>query len=339
MQRTLLSVDVGSGTVKGISVDGRKIQFQSILAPVREDELDGIFPGEGPGYRVSVRLPEGESKSWLVGERALHSSLATLSLSCEKPPEFHDALLLTAAYLLTGINGGESESISLGVGVPLAVYKREKDVLKERLSGFHAAVSVDGKDERTITFPRVEVYPQGAGVVLSAMASNGLQDGLTGVVDIGEYTTDILLIDVRDGKPVPLGDEYRASLPLGVHLVNKSVMVEFKRQTGTPLDLVESTTVTRRALGGQAVLYGGKKYNLSTAAQRAVKDIERLITSGITNTWGARVGFLENVLLAGGGALLFGKALAEVLPNARIVEEPVFANATGYLKALGSVNN
>ncbi|MFZ5632273.1 MAG: hypothetical protein ACOY40_05435 [Bacillota bacterium] len=336
--QTLLSVDVGSGSVKGVSGGGRKINFQSVLAPVREDELDGIFSSEGPGYRVAVKM-EGENRSWLVGERALQSPLATLSLSCEKPPEFHDALLLTAAYLLNRSDGGESEAISLGIGVPLAVYKKERDSLKKRLLGFSAPVSVDGKEERTIAFSRVEVYPQGAGVVLYAMGSNVLQDGLTGVVDIGEYTTDILLIDVKDGKPIPLGDEYRASLTLGVHLVSKSVMAEFKRQTGTPLDLVESSTVTRKTLSGQSIVYGGKKYNLGAAVQRAVKDIETLITSSITNTWGAKAGFLENVLLAGGGAHLFGKALAEVLPNAKIVEEPVFANAIGYLKAIGSAKN
>jgi plasmid segregation protein ParM len=323
--------------VKGLSGDGRRVQFRSVLAPTREEGFDGFFSGEGPGYRVAIRFPDGERRNWLVGEQALQSPMATMSLSYRKPQGIHDALLLTAARLLADYSGfGE---ITLAAGVPLAIYLKDKEVLKRRLLGLSAIVGVDNQEERQIAFTRVEVYPQGAGVVLASMAAGSLPDGLTGVVDIGEYTTDILLIDVRGGRPILLSEEYRTSLTSGVYLVTRSIMSEFRRQTGVPLELAESAAVTWKALNGQVIVYNGRGYNLSDAASMAVREAGILISRGIANTWGSKVGFLENVLLAGGGSLIFEKVLAGTLPSVRVVEDPIYANATGYLMAVSSSGN
>jgi hypothetical protein len=190
IKQAILSVGVGSGMVKGLFGEGRRVQFRSVLAPAREEGLDGVFSGEGPGHRVAIRFPGGERREWLVGERALQSPLATMSLSYRKPPEFHDVLLLTAACLLVDCDGpGE---VSLAAGVPLAIYLKEKEALRRRLLGLSAVVGVGDEENLPVAFTRVEIYPQGAGVVLASMASGNLPDGLTGVVDIGEYTTDIL---------------------------------------------------------------------------------------------------------------------------------------------------
>ncbi len=337
MLQAILSVDVGSGMVKGLSGDGRRVQFRSVLAPTREEGFDGVFSGEGPGYRVAIRFPDGERRNWLVGERALQSPLATMSLSYRKPQDIHDVLLLTAARLLVDCSGfGE---VTLAAGVPLAIYLKDKDALKRRLLGLSAIIGVDDQEDRPIAFTRAEVYPQGAGVVLASMAAGSLPDGLTGVVDIGEYTTDILLIDVRGGRPILLSEEYRTSLTSGVYLVTRSIMSEFRRQTGVPLELAESAAVTWKALTGQVIVYNGRGYNLGDAASMAVREAGVLISRGIANTWGRKVGFLENVLLAGGGALIFEKVLAGILPSVRVVEDPIYANAVGYLMAVSSSGN
>jgi len=334
MPQATISVDVGSGMVKGLSGNGLRVQFRSVLASTREDGFDGVFPGEGPGYRIAIKFPDGERRNWLVGERALQSPLVTMSLSYRKPQEIHDVLLLTAARLLVeSIGFGE---ITLAVGVPLAIYLKDRDNLKRRLLGISAVVGVDNQEERPIAFTRAEVHPQGAGVVLASMAAGSLSDGLTGVVDIGEYTTDILLIDVRGGRPILLSEEYRTSLTSGVYLVTRSIMSEFSRLTGAPLELAETAAVAWKALTGQVILYNGKGYDLGAAAGRAVREAGMLISRGIANTWGSKVGFLENVLLAGGGAFIFEEVLAGTLPNLKVVEDPVYANATGFLKAVSS---
>jgi len=87
-----------------------------------------------------------------------------------------------------------------------------------------------------------------------------------------------------------------------------------------------------KALDGRQLTFDGKKYDLGPAARRAVKDTTMIIHQGITSTWGTKLLHLENVLLAGGGALLFKDILAAALPNVSIVEDPVYANALGNLR-------
>lgn len=339
MQAKFLSIDVGSGSIKAVSDDGKRKSFSAVLAPVREDDFDGIFNGNGSGHRATISHAEpngdGSKRDWLVGDMAAKSPMAMVSLSYEKEPEFHDALLLTAAYLLGAGEPTAPGAVSLAVGVPLAIYKKGKSALKTRLGDLSAKVRVNGGEERFLSFTRVEVYPQCAGVVMAVQGQ--LPEGLTGIIDIGKYTTDIILIYVVNGRPEALGDEYRASLPNGTYLVERTMMTEFRKLTGKPLELVESSAVTMKALGGQPLMFDGKKYDLQPVARRAVRDTAMIIHQGISSTWGTKLSRLENVLLAGGGALLFGELLAAALPNVRVVEDPVYSNALGYLKALNFV--
>lgn len=137
MQTKFLSIDVGFGGIKAVSDAGKRDSFPAVLAPVREDDFDGIFDGNGLGHRVTISLtgPEGDGskRDWLAGDLAAKSPMAMLSLSYEKEPEFHDTLLLTAAYLLGAGESTAPGAVSLAVGVPLAMYKKGKSTLKTRL--------------------------------------------------------------------------------------------------------------------------------------------------------------------------------------------------------------
>lgn len=45
MKTKFLSTDVGSGSTKAVSGEGKRVTFPSVLAPVREDDFDGILNG------------------------------------------------------------------------------------------------------------------------------------------------------------------------------------------------------------------------------------------------------------------------------------------------------
>jgi len=68
-----------------------------------------------------------------------------------------------------------------------------------------------------------------------------------------------------------------------------------------------------------------------------VRDAADAVSRHVLSAWRDLADSLELTLLAGGGALLLGEALARAFPNARLAEEPVFANALGYLKALSGM--
>lgn len=333
MSNLSLAVDVGYSQTKALSSAGPRALFPSAAAPAPPDVLAGALAGQGPGHRVTVRRLGEEAREYLVGEAALASLRAETTQAREKPPELHDLLLLAAAYLVGAGGTGDfpgANAPALGVGLPLAFYRAQKDALRDRLGRLGAWVSADGGEERWVTFSRVIVAPQGAGVVL---AQDGLADGLHGLLDIGEYTADYLLVDVRGGAPAPILDAC-GSAEAGVSLVKQAVAQAFQAATGEPLPVGEVPRVTEAALAGKPVPYRGRELDLTPAARLAVKDAARLIVSRVQAAWGPRAGFAAKVFLAGGGALLFQRELAAYFPQAAVVEDPIFANCRGYLAAL-----
>lgn len=315
-----LAVDVGYGYTKALS--DRRACFPSACAPAPPDMGFGLFAAMP--HRVEI-VRGNRTERYLVGEAALRSRTAAVTLAREKPPEVHDVLLLAAACLV-----GAGRGTSLAVGLPLAYFRTQRQGLAERLTGLTAQVSVDGGPPREIDFAGVRVVPQGAGVVL---AEPRLPDGLVGVVDVGYHTTDYLLAEVRDGQPVPLLD-YCGSVEAGAHLVAGAVAGEFASQTGAPLDVAEAVQVVEWVRKGRPVCYDGRPLELVAAYRTACQEAGRLIAQRILAVWGSRARLAREILLAGGGALLLERALCAELPAARLVVDPVFANCRGYLMVL-----
>ncbi|WP_258359094.1 ParM/StbA family protein [Moorella sulfitireducens (nom. illeg.)] len=325
-----VGVDVGYGFVKAISAAAR-VSFPAVVAPCVEDPLSGMFR-DGTGHKVKVRKTGGEAEEKLVGEAALRSMAATATLSREKPAALHDLLLLAAAYLAgAGDKGPFPKQVDLAVGLPLAYFRAQKEALKKRLEGLAAWVSVDGGEERYISFDQVMVFPQGAGAVLAGdVILSGR--GYLGVVDVGTYTTDYLLFEDRgDGVPRPL-PEACGSLEVGVHLLHRSLAAEFQRRADAPLAPAMYQEVVEGAMAGRPVHYGGRDICLEEAFMKARKDVGQAIVQGVLAAWGGRAGFVALTLLAGGGAGLFKDELVRDLPGAGIYGDPFFANAMGYFK-------
>lgn len=327
-----LAVDVGYGYVKALSSEGGKVCFPSAAAPAAADPLAGALGG-GPGHRVSVRAGPGPARERLVGEAALRNAAAGEAAAREKPAALHDLLVLAAAYLLGAGSAGvpAAEKTELAVGLPLAYYRAQKDALRKRLSALGAWAAADGGPERWISFSRVLILPQGAGAALAEAPR--LPEGLVGVVDVGTVTTDYLLLEVRNGRPVPLPDAC-GSVEAGARLVAQALAAEFHAQTGAPLPPWAEREALARAVAGRPLRFAGREVDLSAAFRAAVRDAGAAIAQRVLAAWGSRAAFVEATVLAGGGALLFREELARALPCAVLAEDPLFANCRGYLAAL-----
>lgn len=322
-----IAVDVGYGYTKAVSASGKRVCFPSVTAPAHQRLLDE----DAAEYRVRLKSLAGKAEEFLVGEAAARSLSSVSTLARRKPAEIHDLLLLTSAYLLgAGGIGLFPGQVNLAVGLPLAFFKAQRTELVQRLKKLAFWVSVDGGEERYISFDRVSVFPQGAGVV--AAYPHLFAEGLVGVVDIGQYTTDFLLVEKRPGSsaPKPLLDAC-GSAEVGAHLVHRAVMAEFQAETGCPLP----QEMCEEALKGGCVFFEGRKIDLRQAAESAVADAARAVSQKVISSWGNRANFVRSVLLVGGGALLLKGELEKYLPCASYTPDPVFANAFGFLRALG----
>ncbi|RDV81789.1 ParM/StbA family protein [Ammonifex thiophilus] len=326
-----VAVDIGYGFTKAVSSSGGKVCFPSAVAPVPLDLLAGALGRQGPGHRLRVRYLSGKVGERVVGEAALRGTAAVTTLNREKPEDLHDWCLLAAVYLAGGGGAGQfPEPVDLAVGLPLAYYRSQRDALRERLLRLRAWVSVDGGEERCVSFSRVLVLPQGAGAV-AAFPDLLPPSGLVGVVDVGEYTTDYLVLEARGrGEFVPL---LRAcgSAEVGAHLVREAVAAAYLEKTGAtlPRNLVAAAVREGRAP------FRGKEVDLSAEVELALRDAARAVAQAVLSAWKELADALSATVLAGGGSLLLGRSLFPSFPGARLLPDPVFANALGFLRALG----
>ncbi len=327
----MIGIDVGYGFVKAVSLTGQKVCFPSLAAPAGHDQaLDLGFGGPTPDHRVTVRRVNGQAQEYLVGEAAQDSFLATGFLGAEKPAELHDLLLLTAAYLVgAGSTGFPPAQVDLAVGLPLAFFKSQKDALKARLEALAAHVSVNGGGERYISFRKVLVIPQGAGVVFAQGLPKGR--GYAAVVDVGQYTTDYLLVDLRTGRPVV---EASGSVEAGCHLVAQRVAQAYLAKTGRPLPPRMERRILEDLAESGKVIFRGEELDLSREYREAVDDTAKAVARQVLSAWRDLVDSVAVTYLAGGGALLLGETLAKAFPNPVPIDDPVYANALGYLRML-----
>jgi len=329
--RRAAAVDVGYGFTKAVSASGARACFPSVVAPGGADlGLNGVLGGKGPGHAVKVRYLDARKGEYLVGEAAQGSFLASGFLGTEKPADLHDLLLLTACALAgVGGKGPFPGQCDVAVGLPLAFYRAQKDVLRARLEGLAAWVSVDGGEEQYISFRRVLVIPQGVGIVFAQGLPQGR--GFAAVVDVGQYTTDYLLVDLRTMAPVV---EACGSVEAGCHLVAQRVGQAYLAKTGRPLPPRMERFVLEAAREGQPVPFRGKEIDLTPEFEAAVRDVAATVSRQVLSAWRDVADMIKMTYLAGGGSLLLGEHLMRVLPNPTVVDDAVFANALGYLRML-----
>lgn len=319
-----IGIDIGYGFTKAINECGEKLIFPSLVAPAGHDALSGMF-SQTEEYRVKIKNGH-YNNDLLIGEAAKHSFAVTQVLNKVKPADLHDPLVFTCIGLL----GQNNPELTIGVGLPLAYYASQKEGLQTRLNQLSSYITINGKDHN-IKQIKAEVFPQGAGVLL---ASNGLPSkGYIGVIDPGTYTTEFLLFEMRNGQPVPI-HEACGSVEVGTSLVYTAVAREFQAQTGSPLPIGMEHEITLQALNRETIKYYDKTYSLSDAAYQARNNVATAISQKVLAAWGNRTGYIQNTFLAGGGALFFGAEFYKSFPSVTVVDDPVFANAHGYLAFL-----
>jgi plasmid segregation protein ParM len=314
-----IAIDVGYSHTKAVSPEGRVI-IPSVAAPFRELPLADLSRN-GTGHVVGIRRVDRTLTRHFVGELALREGQgATFTLDREKHRHpNHDLLILTAARLL-----GARTGATLVVGLPVAYYRTQKDVLCRHLEALHADVSVDGLPFERVSFGKVIVYPQGAGALL--MVSDLPKSGLVCLVDVGYKTTDYVTVEMKGDKGVPVSS-LCGSVEVGAHRVTEAVAAEFEVRTGAPLD----ATLAEGVVADGKARFRGKEVDLADVVEAARRDTARAIADRVLAALGPKGDFAARFYLAGGGVLALPE-LREMFPAAEVLPDPQWANAEGFLK-------
>ncbi len=318
----IVSIDTGYGYTKAVSETGR-VMFPSVISPAAE-QIDLGIETRSVGHTVTLRPPSSTVKqTFFIGELALKNSRgASITLARDKFARDSSLILTFTAAYLTGAEG----RVALAFGTPIAYYKHQKDEVLKALSGISAYVSVNGGTEKFISFDQVFVLPQGVGALMSA-GDLPLQ-GLVGLIDIGYYTTDYVLVELKNGG-VEVYPSYVSSVELGVSTAMREFASRFTEKTGYPLRLLDVQTMWDR----EKVNLYGKPVELAPFKTAALETVATSIADAVDAAWKEKIALLDVLYVAGGGGIEFFQHLKERLrPDIKLLREAQYANALGFLK-------
>lgn len=332
-----IAVDIGYGYVKALSETGKRAVFPSVVAPSPAGGVlaGALGNGKGLDYRVGVRPfgRLGAEETMLIGEAALAARGAVRTWEMEATNNAYLPLLIAAGLGLVG----DGEPVRLALGLPLAAYAAQRDGLRGVAEGLDLSVSLNGAPAMRARVNDVFIFPQAAGAYYSACLNvhGGLRDASlarqpVGVVDVGYRTTDYLVMARGPGGLLPRED-LAGSLDMGINTAHQAVRAEAEALARRPVDLVQ---VERALAWAEGSLYvQGREVSLRKALDAALAELAEQVVAKIKLAWGEEMDHLAAVLVAGGGGQALFPYLRDTFPAARLVPDPLWANAEGYLAA------
>jgi len=314
-----LGLDLGYFAVKGVGHQ-RRFSFPSVVgSPER-----GRF-ALGQQDSILLSLPSG--KTCQVGQAAVLQS-RFLDRHEDRDwlkSEAYYALILAAFSELSAATAVDLTVVS---GLPVAFYG-DKELLRDRLLGEHR-LTREGRRAQLFRVVEARVMPQPFGTLLAAaLDHNGrisderLATGAVGVIDCGGKTTNLLSVN----RLAEIGHE-TASVNLGAWDVARAVG-DWLADHCPNLELRDHRLM--EAVVARQVTYYGQVVELGPAVDGALEPMADQVLAQAGQLWNGAAG-LAAILVTGGGALLLGPRLKAHFRHARVVDEPVYANALGYWK-------
>lgn len=319
MELIVRAVDVGSGNTKFVTgVVGNEIRCAS-------------FP--------SVAYPSsGETPHWPASERRKTVCIPVGPLFYEVGPDvglaadtfrakqLHDEYTESPEYMALLRGALSMMKVShidlLIVGLPVALFSLKKSALEKTMAGEH---QIGGGKTVTVAKAMAVAQPQGALVHYAAehkkMATIGTEQSL--VIDPGSRTFDWLVT-----RGMRLVQKQSHSINRGMSDVLRLLAAEISKDVGSPYRDYDAIDLALRS--GKSPVIFQKPYDMGrhlplaeSVAQQAVSTMRQWIETPES---------LQNIILVGGGAFLFKKAVKAASPKHRIheVKEPMFANVRGF---------
>jgi plasmid segregation protein ParM len=233
-----------------------------------------------------------------------------------------------AMAALTGLTSAKGAELRIVTGLPVAFYD-DKKAVRDRLLGRHH-VQREGNHAQTLTVTDCRVIPQPFGALLAAtlddrgrIADAALAGGTVGIIDVGGKTTNLLSVS----KLTEISHETE-SVNAGAWAAVRAVRQWLAKPGHCPdLDLRDHQII--QAIIARQVKYFGEPVDLTEAVDAALEPLADQVLAAASQLWngGAQ---LDAILAAGGGALLLGPYIERRFRHARIVDDPVFANARGF---------
>lgn len=316
------AVDIGRGNTKfiaGVSAgDVRCAMFPSQAHP-----CETVYEQEAWGTKRRTVCVPVDDLNYEVGPDAhLASDIFNANVlqhdSYSATPEYL-ALLLGALHYM------RLDRIDLLVlGLPVATYKLKKQVaaLERRVTGEH--ILAEG---RKITIARVKAIAQPSGALMYCGLTHGrlaqMRKERNLIIDPGRRTFDWLVT-----QGMQQIDKRSHSVPRGMFDVLHSIIEGISRATGSHYREYDAIDLALRT-GKKPVIFQ-KEYDIAQHLPLAQKIPEQAVAEMLHYVGDAAD--IKNIILVGGGAFFYRKALKTAFPHHELQElkDPIFANVKGF---------
>lgn len=319
MEPVVRAVDVGFGNTKyvtsGSKDEIRCATFPSIAYPSARD-LSATPTAE---RRKTVAVPI-DGLFYEVGPEV------NLAADTFRATQMHDRYTETPEYaaLLRGaLNLMKIATIDLlVVGLPVAAFAAKKAALEKAMTGKHEV-----GNGRTVTVRKAlaVAQPQGALVYYASLHQKlqAIENEQSLVIDPGARTFDWLVT-----RGMRLVQKKSHSINRGMFDILQAIATEISDDIGTPYRDFDAIDAALRT-GKSPIIYQ-KAYDMArlmpiarTIAQQAVSSMMQWIEASYN---------FQNIILVGGGAFLFKKAVKDAFPRHKIheIKDPIYANVKGF---------
>ncbi len=238
-----------------------------------------------------------------------------------------DEWIALSLAALTELTSATSVELRVVTGLPVAFFA-DRQVVRDRLLGEHK-VQREGRYRQTFRVVDCRVIPQPFGTLLSAalddrgrIVDQTLATGAVGVIDIGGKTTNLLSVN----RLAEISHE-TASVNVGAWDAVRAIQIWLADRYPGLEDLRPHMVV--EAMIARQVKYYGETVDLRAVVEETLDPLAEQILAEASQLWNGGA-TLDAILVTGGGAHLLGQYVQRRFRHARVVSEPVFANALGY---------
>lgn len=332
----IVGVDVGYGYTKAVG-DRNQVVFPSVIGKAERIRYQDALRPVGPtqGEETSHRATEDEHGIALiteegdrfVGDLALLQSRLQWTLLDRSRVEDPSARLLFLAALSELTGDAREQDFRVVTGLPVNWYN-DRDKVVQQFQGKHLVRRINGSQVvKRLSVSDVLVVPQPFGSLFheilgpdGQIVQDDLARGRIGVIDIGTYTTDYVLVDALRYVE-PGSGTISTAMSKAYELISRSILDTF----GLDMRMHQVDQVVRAGF----VTVFGEKRDIRWLAAPVLDAISQEILAQAGTLWGDGRDLIA-VLVTGGGAVALGNRIRDRYPHARVPVDAPLANVRGF---------
>jgi plasmid segregation protein ParM len=322
MEIVVRAIDVGFGNTKfvsgvgrGLVIDIRCASFPSRAYPSSRDPSKAL----GSEGRKTFAIPI-DGLYYEVGPDVM------LAADAFRATEIHGDYIETPQYLALArgaLRMMRVDSVDLlVVGLPVAAFAAKKAALEKLMTGRH-----DVGGGKTVVVHKALAMAQPNGALIDYATQHGRVEAMEHeqslVIDPGSRTFDWLV-----ARGMKLAHKQSYSVDRGVSNILQLIADDIAQEIGQPYTNLDGIDWALRT--GKSLTVYQRHYN-PARMRPMVEIIARDAVAAMMRRIGGAFN-VQHVILAGGGAFLYKRAVKQAFNTHQILEvkEPMFANVRGY---------